>query len=167
MQDMPWDQGLRVTADGEGLVGHAGAVILRELADRSGLTAALGDALAREDRFPAVDRGAAMVSAAVMIALGGKSMGDVAVLGHLSRVLGEPVTWQTLRRTLDLAGPATLEKIARARAMVRAHVWEQLAARPGGFPWLAIAGRVLAGWTVIDMDATLTSTIQGWVEVSY
>ena len=51
--------------------------------------------------------------------------------------------------------------------MVRAHVWEQLAARPGGFPWLAIAGRVLAGWTVIDMDATLTSTIQGWVEVSY
>ena len=27
--------------------------------------------------------------------------------------------------------------------------------RPGGFPWPVIAGRVLAGWTVIDMDATL------------
>ena len=71
-------------------------------------------------------------------------------------MLGEPVTWQTLRRTLDLADPATLEKIAQARAKVRAHVWDQIAERrPGGFPWLTIAGRVLEGWTVIDMDATL------------
>ena len=155
MQDTPWDHGLTVTADGEGLVGHAGGVILREMADRSGLTAALKDALARDGRFPERDRGAAMVSAAVMIALGGTSMSDVSVLGHLSRVLGEPVTWQTLRRTLDLAAPGTMEKIAQARAVIRTHVWEQLAERPGGFPWLTVAGRVLEGWTVIDMDATL------------
>ena len=155
MQDTPWDHGLTVTADAEGLVGHAGGVILREMADRSGLTAALKDALARDGRFPERDRGVAMVSAAVMIALGGTSMSDVSVLGHLSRVLGEPVTWQTLRRTLDLAGPGTMEKIAQARAKARAHVWEQLAERPGGFPQLEIAGRVLEGWTVIDMDATL------------
>jgi hypothetical protein len=32
------------------------------------------------------------------------------------------VTWQTLRRTLDLADPGTLEKIAQARARIRAHV---------------------------------------------
>ncbi len=115
MQDTPWDHGLEVTADGEGLVGHAGAVILRKLADRAGLTAALREALEREGRFPGRDRGVAMVSAAVMIALGGTAMGDITVLGHLSRVLGDPVTWQTLRRTLDLADPGTLEKIARAR----------------------------------------------------
>ena len=156
MQDMPWDHGLTVTADGEGLVGHAGGVILREMADRSGLTAALRDALARDGRFPEVDRGMAMVSAAVMIALGGTSMSGIAVLDHLALVLGGPVTWQTLRRTLDLADPATLEKIARARARIRAHVWDLVAERrPGGFPWPVIAGRVLAGWTVIDMDATL------------
>jgi hypothetical protein len=31
-----------VTTDGAGVVGHAGAALLRELADRLGLTAALG-----------------------------------------------------------------------------------------------------------------------------
>ena len=155
MHDMPWDHGLTVTAGGEGLVGHAGGIILREMADRSGLTAALKDALAREGRFPEVDRGVAMVPAAVAIALGGKSLSSVEILGHLSLVLGEPVTWQTLRRTLDLADPVTLGKIAQARARIRPHVWELIAARPGGFPWLEIAGRVLKGWTVIDMDATL------------
>jgi hypothetical protein len=82
-----------------------------------------------------------MVSAAVMIALGGKSMSGIAILDHLAPVLGEPVTWQTLRRTLDLADPATLEKIAQARAKVRARVWDLIADRPGGFPWLEIAGR--------------------------
>jgi Transposase DDE domain group 1 len=156
MQDTPWDHGLRVTADGEGLVGHAGGTILREMADRSGLTAALRGALAREGRFPEVDRGVAMVSGAVMIALGGKSMSGIAVLEHLALVLGEPVTWQTLRRTLDLADPAALGKIAQVRARIRPHVWDLIAERrPGGFPWLKVAGRVLAGWTVIDMDATL------------
>jgi Transposase DDE domain group 1 len=155
MHDMPWDHGLTVTGGGEGLVGHAGGVILREMADRSGLTAELKDALAREGRFPEVDRGVAMVSAAVMIALGGRSMSGIAVLEHLSLVMGEPVTWQTLRRTLDLADDATLEKIARARARIREHVWELIAARASGFPWLAIAGRVLKGLVVIDMDATL------------
>jgi hypothetical protein len=82
-------------------------------------------------------------------------MSGIAVLEHLSAVLGEPVTWQTLRRTLDLADPVTLGKIAQARARVRAHVRELIAARASGFPWLEIAGRVMQGWTVIDMDATL------------
>jgi hypothetical protein len=155
MKHMPWDDKLRVTADAEGLVGHAGGIILRGLADRTGLTAALGGALAREDRFPEVDRGIAMASAAVMIALGGTSLSDIAVLGQLAPVFGEPVTWQTLRRTLDLADDATLARIALARGEIRAHVWEQLEQRPGGFPWVEVAGRRLEGWTVIDMDATL------------
>ncbi|HET9968832.1 MAG TPA: IS1380 family transposase [Streptosporangiaceae bacterium] len=155
MHDMPWDCGLTVTGGGEGLVGHAGGVILREMADRAGLPAALKDALEREGRLPEVDRGVAMVSAAVMIALGGRSMSGIAVLEHLSLVMGEPVTWQTLRRTLDLADTATLEKIAQSRARTRAHVWDLITARASGFPWLAIAGRVLKGLVVIDMDATL------------
>ncbi len=37
---------VEVTADGEGLVSHAGAALLVELADRAGLTGALLDALA-------------------------------------------------------------------------------------------------------------------------
>ena len=34
--------GLTVTGEGQGLIGHAGAVLLRKLADQAGLTAALG-----------------------------------------------------------------------------------------------------------------------------
>ncbi|MFF1792619.1 IS1380 family transposase, partial [Kitasatospora sp. NPDC058243] len=40
-----WDERLTVQADGKGLVGHAGAVLLRRLADRVGLTTALAEAL--------------------------------------------------------------------------------------------------------------------------
>ena len=46
MQDNGWDHGLTVTADGKGLVGHAGGMLLRKLADQCGLTAELDAALA-------------------------------------------------------------------------------------------------------------------------
>jgi hypothetical protein len=39
--------------------------------------------------------------------------------------------------------------------VVRRHVWGLLALRPGGFPWLMVAGKLLTGWVVIDLDATL------------
>ena len=50
-----------------------------------------------------------------------------------------------------------LDRIARARARARAHAWELIAETPAGFPWLAIAGKTLTGWVVIDMDATLVT----------
>ena len=40
MDDTRWDHGLTVTGEGQGLIGHAGAVLLRKLADQAGLTAA-------------------------------------------------------------------------------------------------------------------------------
>ncbi len=155
MKDTPWDHGLRVTAEADGLVGHAGAVLLRKLADQAGLTAALRSALARSGKFPLVDRGIALVSMAVAIALGATSMNDITLLAHHAPVLGAEPSDTTVRRTLELADPATLDKIARVRARVRAHVWTLIAATPAGFPWLAVAGKLLDGWLVIDMDATL------------
>ncbi len=155
MQDTGWDHALKVTGDGEGLVGHAGAVLLRKLADQAGLTAALGPALARAGKSPLVDRGIALVSMAVAIVLGAASMSDITLLAHHAPVLGAEPSDTTVRRTLELADPRTLDKIARVRARVRAHVWSLIAAAPAGFPWLAIAGKLLAGWLVIDMDATL------------
>jgi hypothetical protein len=50
-----------------------------------------------------------------------------------------------------------LDRIARARARARAHVWMLLEETAGGFPWLVIAGKALTGWLVIDMDATLVT----------
>ena len=150
-----WDRNLSVAADAEGLVGHAGAVLLRKLADQCGLTPALGAALGRKGKFPLIDRGMALVSMAVAIALGARSMSDIAVLAHQEPVFGAAPSDTTMRRTLELADARTLDKIARARAAVRGHVWQLACARPTGFPWLAVAGKLLAGWLVIDLDATL------------
>ena len=155
MKDTPWDHGLKVTGEADGLVGHAGAVLLRKLADQAGLTAALGSALARAGKSPLVDRGIALVSMAVAIALGATSMSDITLLAHHAPVLGAEPSDTTVRRTLELADPRTLDKVARVRAAVRAHVWSLICATPAGFPWLTVAGKLLAGWLVIDLDATL------------
>jgi Transposase DDE domain group 1 len=154
-KDTPWDRHLSVTSDGEGLIGHAGAVLLRKLADQAGLTAALGSALARRGKFPLVDRGVALVSMAVAIVLGATSMTDITVLAHHALVLGAEPSDTTVRRTLELADPRTLDRVARVRAKVRAHVWSLIRARPAGFPWLEVAAKLLAGWLVIDLDGTL------------
>jgi hypothetical protein len=51
-----------------------------------------------------------------------------------------------VRRTVGWAGPAVLGEIAWARA----GVWSL-----AGFLWLAVAGKLPAGWLVIDLDAAL------------
>jgi hypothetical protein len=154
-KDMRWDRNLSVAWGADGLIGHAGAVLLRKLADQCGLTSALGAALGRAGKFPLIDRGMAVVSMAVAIALGATSMSDIALLAHQELAFGAPPSDTTIRRTLELADGKTLRKVAKARAKVRMHVWELIAATAAGFPWLTIAGKLLAGWLVIDLDATL------------
>jgi len=158
MQDTRWDHALTVTGGGTGLVGHAGAILLRKTADQAGLTAALSAALRKARTSPLLDRGIVLVSMAAAITLGATSMSDIAVLTHLAPVLGDAPSGPTIRRALDLAGtPAVLDRIARARARARAHVWTLIAGTAAGFPWLVIAGKTLTGWVVIDMDATLVT----------
>jgi hypothetical protein len=153
-----WDHALKVTAGGKGLVGHAGAILLRKAADQAGLTAALSTALQKKGTSPLLDRGIVLVSMAAAIALGAASMSDIALLAHLGPVLGGAPGGATVRRALDLAGtPSVLARIARARARARAHAWKLIEATPAGFPWLEIAGKTLAGLVVIDMDATLVT----------
>ena len=152
------DHALKVTADGKGLVGHAGAVLLRKAADQAGLTGLLSPALRKAGASPVLDRGIVLVSMAVAIALGVTSMSDIAVLAHLAPVLGDAPSGPTVPRALDLAGhAAVLDRIARARAKARARMWQLIEQAPAGFPWLAIAGKTLAGWLVIDVDATLAA----------
>jgi hypothetical protein len=131
-KDTRWDRNRSVAPDGEGLIGHAEAVLLRKLADQCGLTAALSRALARAGKFPLIDRGMALVSMAVAIVLGAASMNDIALLAHQELVFGPPPSDTTIRRTLELADDKMLRKIAKARARIRAHVWELITAtRPG------------------------------------
>jgi hypothetical protein len=158
MQHNGWDHALKVTADGTGLVGHAGAILVRKAADQSGLTWQLSAALREKDTSPLLDRGIVLVSLAAAIALGATSMSDIALLAHLAPVLGTAPSGPTVRRALSLAGTARAAgRIARARARARAHAWKLIDETPRGFPWLVIAGKALTGWLVIDMDATLVT----------
>ena len=149
-----WDRGLSVRADGKGLVGHAG-VLLRRLADRSGLTQALAGV------FPQGgvgwrDRVVVLVHLAISIALGARSVLEAEHLAlHQVRLTGPGASDSTVHRTLETLDAERLAAIARARAKVRRVVWSWLSLRPGGFPWLTITGKRLHKWVVVDMDATI------------
>ena len=79
---MTWSSGLSVTADGTGVVAHAGSVAMRLLADRVGLTGGLSTALARRSFRPVHDRGRVLVDLAVLLADGGEAIADIDVLRH-------------------------------------------------------------------------------------
>ena len=96
-----WDERLTVASGGKGLVGHAGAVLLRRCADRTGLTAALNAVVPRGKGPGWWDRGTVLVSVAVSIALGATSMSDINLLAHQVGVFGDPPSDSTVRRTLD------------------------------------------------------------------
>lgn len=150
-----WTDGLSLSAGGRKLVGKAGIVPVRRLADKVGLTDCLSGALVRRDFHPVHDRGAVLVFAACAVLLGSRSMSGIAVMRQAALVLGNPASASTLYRTLDAIGPVQLAKIASARAEVRSHVHALLDLRPGGFPWIRVDGRPLTGWTVLDIDASL------------
>lgn len=150
-----WDRRLAVRADGRGLVGHAGAVLLRKCADRVGLTEALARVLPTGGPGWR-DRSALLVQLAVSITLGAKNVLEAEQLQlHHRPLFGAPASDSTVHRALTALDEKTLLRIARVRRRVRRHVWSRLHLRPGGFPWLTVAGRRLSGWIVIDLDATV------------
>lgn len=154
-KSIAWDERLSVATGDRNLVGHAGAVLLRRCADRTGLTGALNKIMPRGKGPGWWDRGTVLVSLAVSIVLGATSVSDINLLAHQVGVFGDPPSDCTVRRTLDGLDTAALRRVAKARARVRRHVWDLLGKRPGGFPWLLVAGKLLTGWVVIDLDATL------------
>ena len=105
MKRTSWSAGLSVTADGVGVVAHAGSVGLRLLADRVGLTDELSKAMARRLFVPVHDRGRVLVDVAVMLAGGGEAIADIDVLRHQAPVLGPVASAPTVWRTLDEVTP--------------------------------------------------------------
>lgn len=150
-----WSTGLSVTADGVGLVAHAGGIATRLLGDRTGLTAELSRAMSRRRFTPVHDRGRVLVDVAVMLADGGEAIADIDVLRHQAGVLGPVASPATVWRTLKAMTPGPLKKIAAARARVRRHVWAQL---PDGVPASKVAGTDLGDVIVLDIDATIVVT---------
>jgi hypothetical protein len=82
-----WSRGLDVTSGGSGIVSHAGLVLLRSLADRTGLTAGLSKALATP-RLLIHDRGRVLADLATAIAGGAEAISDFAVLDGLREAAG-------------------------------------------------------------------------------
>jgi hypothetical protein len=143
-------------ATGKGLIGHAGAVLLRRCADRIGLTDRLAGVLPQGRAVNFLGRGAVLVQLAVALVLGATNLSEAeALLAHQAAVFGPEASDSTLRRLLDTMDDTVLMKIGQARRDVRRHVWTLLHLRPGGFPWLKVAGKRLTGWIVIDLDATV------------
>ena len=153
MKHTTWSSGLSVTADGTGVVAHAGSVAVRLLADRIGLTAELSKALTRASFVPVHDRGRVLVDVAVMLADGGEAIADIDVLRHQGKVLGPVASAPTVWRALDELTPAALVRVEKARARVRRHVWAQLPVLPSS----KVAGTDLGEVVVLDVDATLVT----------
>jgi Transposase DDE domain group 1 len=142
-------------ADGRGVVGHAGARLLADLADATGLTAAFGDALAPlRVRQSGHDPGRVAVDLAVMLADGGEAIADLAVLRNQADLFGpvasDPTAWRLLS---DLDGTA-LARLRSARAQAREVAWAQAAETRSGLPDSTAAGVPVPG-IVLDLDASI------------
>jgi hypothetical protein len=154
-----WSRSLDVTSGGGGVVSHAGLVLLRALADKTGLTAGLSKALATP-RLLIHDRGRVLADLAVAIGGGAEVVNDFAVLSGLRELSGPvasvPTTWRTLS---EIAGGGTRAqaRIIRALNAARRRSWAGIEARHGAIPGVAVAGKVIEGVTCIRLDATVVT----------
>lgn len=137
------------------MIGHAGGIAVRLLADRVGLAAELSKAQFRRGFSPGHDRGRVLTDVAVMIAAGGEAIADIDVLRHQSGVLGAVASPATVWRCLDELTATRLKKVQLARARTRRRIWTQLTAGPTGFPASKVAGTDLGPVIVLDVDATI------------
>jgi Transposase DDE domain group 1 len=115
---------VKVTGDGKGVAGHAGALLIAELADRVGLTEGLSAAMAHtRQRRSAHDPGVVLAHLAVSLADGGDCLADVAVLRNQPELFGNVASDPTVFRVLDSIHSDGLRNIAVARAAARARAW--------------------------------------------
>jgi hypothetical protein len=151
-----WSRKLGIEVRGDDVVSHTGSVITRMLADKTGLTVEMSDALRRPDVVH--DRGAVMRDLAVSIADGASCMSDIAVLGDQSRVFGAVASTSTLWRTLNELDERALKRLIEARNKVRRTVWALIEARHGGIPPVRTAYGDIDGVICIRIDATLINS---------
>jgi hypothetical protein len=148
-----WSKDLRVEVRGDDVVGHAGNVIPRMLADATGLTEALSAAVSRPEVIH--DRGAVLRDVAVAIASGSDCISDARVLRDQPRVFGAVASTPTMWRSLNEIDDAALALLAAARNQVREYVWEWIAARHGRIPPSRTCYGDLGETIVIRIDASL------------
>lgn len=125
------------------LVSHAGAYVLGDLADRTGLAAGLSQALAPLKRHQrGYDRGQVLTQLAVAIADGATTISDIDVLRLQPDLFGEVASAPTVWRLLSALEDESLTRIAAARAEARRRAW---------------AAGLDPGFYVIDVDGSLVT----------
>ena len=132
-----------VSADGEGLVSHAGSVLLAQVADKVGLTGALSLRLAGiKQRRRGHDRGRVIRDLAVMLADGGECVSDLGAVRDQEALFGPVASDSTAFRVVDriASDPGLLEAVRAAHARARERFWK-LCGAPARL--------------TIDIDATL------------
>jgi len=131
---------VEVTTDGRNLVSHAGTAMLAELADRTGLTHRLSEAMAGCGiSWHTHDPGVVLTHLAVAIADGADCLSDIDALRKKSELFGEVASVTTAWRAVKATTAPELRAIAKAVAKTREVVWAE--APPGDI--------------TIDCDATL------------
>lgn len=135
-----------MSADGHGVVSHAGMGMLRELADRTGLSAQVTTVLADTYRGRWVYApGEVFADLAAAVADGADCIDGVGQLcGDREHVFGPAASTTTMWRLIDeRIDAAHLPGVRTARAVARAAAWAGGAAPADG------------DWLHIDIDATL------------
>jgi hypothetical protein len=140
-----------VSADGRGVVGHAGARLLADLADATGLTEGFGEALAGlRQRRRGHDLGRVATDLAVMIADGGEAIADLAVLRDQPSLFGPVASDPTAWRLLSKMDGEVLARLQTARARARQSAWRMA----GQVPAAMAGGQSISG-LVLDLDASV------------
>ena len=133
-----------MTTGGRGVVNHAGARLLCDVAEATGLVEGLSAVMAgTKQRRRGHDRGGVLVDLAVMLADDGKTISDLRTLRNQPALFGEVASTPTAWRTLGAVDEAVLAGIGRARAKARAAAW---------------AAGMDPGFYVLDFDGTLVNS---------
>jgi len=125
-------------------VNHAGARLLCDLAEATGLADGLSAVMAgTKQRRRGHDRGEVLVDLAVMLADDGKTISDLRTLRNQPALFGDVASTPTAWRTLGAVDEGVLAAIGRARAKARAAAW---------------AAGMDPGFYVLDFDGTLVNS---------
>lgn len=127
------------------MVSHAGAGLLREMAEYTGLVGGLSEVLIDTYRgLPFHAPGRVFTDLAVAVADGADAISGIAVLADRQDLFGPVASMPTAWRVLDRVDAAHLPQVRQARAAARARAWAA-----GAAPDL---GQELC----LDVDATIT-----------
>ena len=136
---------VKVSADGQGVVSHAGIGLLREMAEYTGLVEGLNQALIDTYQgLPVHVPGRVLSDLAVAVADGADCVSGISVLYDRQDLFGPVASMPTTWRVLDRVDADHLGLVRAARAAARAKAWA------------AGAGPDLTGELCLDFDATIT-----------